>query len=215
MTGTDPDLAASNAALRLIAAGIDKAHEELKDLGMIGEATTGRGFSDLALSGLELGHAGLTAGFRTFCERWEWGVRDLMQRGNSFASAVGLSAGAFHEQELYVKDTIKIAVNGLNGNPHLTEDEVKAKDWDEIKSQRATDNPDYSLESMATAHENVKQTWKDTGYDVEDALLDSMENNGTLDPAVRDALDERMRETFDPSQEAIERAEQPVWGDEQ
>ncbi|QGV79524.1 hypothetical protein [Streptomyces ficellus] len=214
MTGTDPDLAASRAALALIAAGIDKAHEELKDLGMIGEATAGRGFSELALSGLELGHPGLAAGFRTFCERWEWGVRDLMQRGNAFAVGLGLSAGAFHEQELYIKDSIKIAVNGFNGNPHLTEDEVKAKDWDEIRSQKATDNPDYSLESMAAANENVKQTWKDTGYDVEDALLDSMESNGSLDPLAREALDERMRETFDPSQEAIERAEQPVWGNE-
>ncbi|MFF8291520.1 hypothetical protein ACF068_20135 [Streptomyces sp. NPDC016309] len=214
MTGTDPDLAASRAALALIAAGIDKAHEELKDLGMIGRATAGRGFSELALSGLEMGHAGLAAGFGTFCERWEWGVRDLMQRGNAFASGLGLSAGAFHEQELYVKDTLKIAVNGLNGNPHLTEDEVKAKDWDEIRSQRATDNPDYSPESMAAAHENVKQTWQDTGYDVEDAVLDSLENNGALDPTVREALDERMRETYEPSEEAVKRAEQPMWGSE-
>ncbi|MFJ8586388.1 hypothetical protein ACIRD2_17295 [Streptomyces sp. NPDC093595] len=214
MSGTDPDLAASNAGFRLIAAGIDKAHGELKDLGMIGEATAGRGFSELALSGLELGHAGLAAGFRTFCERWEWGVRALMQRGNGFASGLGLSAGAFHEQEQYVKDTVKIAVNGLNGNPHLTEEEVKAKDWDEIKSQRTGDNADYSRESMAAAHRNVEQTWKDAGYDLEDAALDSMENNGVLDPAQREAVDERMRETFGPTQDAVERAQRPAWGSE-
>ncbi|WP_031072128.1 hypothetical protein [Streptomyces sp. NRRL S-118] len=214
MSGTDPDLAASNAGFRLIAAGIDKAHGELKDLGMIGEATTGRGFSDLTLTSLELGHAGLTAGFKTFCERWEWGVRELMQRGNGFVSAIGLSAGAFHEQEQYVKDTVKIAVNGLNGNPHLSEDEVKAKDWDDIKSQRTGDNADYSPESMAAAHRNVEQTWKDTGYDLEDAALDSMENSGALDPALREAVDERMRETFGPTREAIERGERPAWGSE-
>ncbi|RST11819.1 hypothetical protein E2C00_13145 [Streptomyces sp. WAC05374] len=214
MSGTDPDLAASQAGLRLIALGIDKAHEELKDLGMIGEATAGRGFSELSLTGLELGHAGLAAGFKTFCERWEWGVRGLMQRGNGFASAVGLSAGAFHEQEQYVKDTIKIAVNAVNGNPHLTEDEVKAKDWDEIRSQRTGDNADYSAESMAAAQRNVEQTWKDTGYDVEDAALDSLESSGALDPALREAVDQRMRETFDPTQEAVDRAERPAWGSE-
>ncbi|MEU0717026.1 hypothetical protein ABZ498_07565 [Streptomyces lavendulocolor] len=214
MSGTDPDLAASNAGFRLIAAGIDKAHGELKDLGMIGEATAGRGFSELSLSGLELGHAGLAAGFKTFCERWEWGVRALMQRGNNFAAAIGLSAGAFHEQEQYVKDTLKIAVNGLNGNPHLSEDEVKAKGWDEIKSQTMYDDPDYSLGSMAAAQQSVEQTWKDTGYDLEDAALDSLEHGGVLDPTMREALDEHARERFDPSQEAVERAERPVWGNE-
>ena len=47
MSGKDPDLQAPPAALANIAKGIDLAHSELKELGMIGEATTGRGFSDL------------------------------------------------------------------------------------------------------------------------------------------------------------------------
>jgi hypothetical protein len=38
---------------------------------MIGTASAGRGFSDLALSGLELGHGGLTSALDSFCERWE------------------------------------------------------------------------------------------------------------------------------------------------
>lgn len=49
MSGEQPDLAVPPEALAVIAAGIDMAHAELKELGMIGEATTGRGFSDLAL----------------------------------------------------------------------------------------------------------------------------------------------------------------------
>lgn len=152
MSGEQPDLAVPPEALAVIAAGIDMAHAELKELGMIGEATTGRGFSDLALSGLELGHAGLTAQFETFCERWEWGVRALMQRGNGFASAIGLSAGAIHEQEQYVKDTFKIAVNSVNGNPHLSEEEVKAKRWAEISTQTPYDNADWSPESFSEVH---------------------------------------------------------------
>ncbi|MCX4823789.1 hypothetical protein OG883_28730 [Streptomyces sp. NBC_01142] len=213
MSGEQPDLAAPPGALELIANGINLAHAELKELGMIGEATTGRGFTDLALSGLELGHGGLTAEFTTFCERWEWGVRALMQRGNGFASAVGLSAGAISEQERYIKDTLKIGVNSLNGNPHLDEDEVKKMRWDEIKSQMPYDNADYSEESMSKANAEAKQTWQNTTYDVEDALLDSWEKSGFIDPKLREATDEQLRELLDPSEATVEQAEQKRWGD--
>ncbi|MEO3974225.1 hypothetical protein [Streptomyces sp. CAU 1734] len=202
----DADLVAPPAALAQIAQGIDLAHAELKDLGMIGEATAGRGFSDLALSGLELGHDGLTEQFRTFCERWEWGVRSLAMRGNAFAQGVGLSAGAYAEQERYVKDTLKIAVNSVNGNPHLSEDEVKQKKWDDIIRQSPTDNPDWSGESFSRAHDEVGQTWKDTGYDVQDALLDSMVSNGSVDPETARLMDGELREFYDPSDGAVERA---------
>ncbi|MFE2034087.1 hypothetical protein ACFXBB_12690 [Streptomyces scopuliridis] len=213
MTGDGADLRASASALADIAKGIDLAHAELKELGMIGEASTGRGFSDLALSGLELGHGGLTAELRTFCDRWEWGVRALTLRGNDVAQGVGLSAGAFAEQEQYVKDSIKIGVNSLNGNPHLSEDEVKKVGWDEISTQSAYDNPDWSADSFSEAHAEVKQTWKDTTYDVEDAMLDSLERSGAMDPSMRDALDEQLKETLDPSAEAVAQAEEPRWGE--
>ncbi|MFC8825146.1 hypothetical protein ACFT9I_07280 [Streptomyces sp. NPDC057137] len=213
MSGESPDLQVPPEALAAIAKGIDLAHAELKDLGMIGDASAGRGFSDLALSGLELGHGGLASKFGTFCDRWEWGVRSLTQKGNGFAQGVGLSAGAHAEQERYVKDSIKIGVNSVNGNPHLSEDEVKAKSWDTISNQSAFDNPDWSAESMAEAHGEVKQTWKDTTYDVEDAVLDSMERNGQMDPEVRSAVDEELKERLDPSQATIDQAEQPRWGD--
>lgn len=213
MSGESSDLQVPPEALAAIAKGIDLAHAELKELGFIGQASTGRGFSDLALSGLELGHGGLTSEFETFCNRWEWGVRALTQKGNGFALGVGLSAGSYAEQEQYVKDSIKIGVNSLNGNPHASEDEVKAMSWDTISTQSAFDNPDFSTESMQKAHEEVKQTWKDTTYDVEDAALDSMERNGLVDPAVRAAADERLKEQLDPSQETVNQAEQPRWGE--
>ncbi|MFG3474516.1 hypothetical protein ACGF3K_04490 [Streptomyces sp. NPDC047980] len=213
MTGQDPDLKAPPEALAAIVKGIDLAHSELKDLGMIGEATAGRGFSELSLSGVELGHGGLADGFRTFCERWEWGVRALTLKGNGFAQAVGLSAGSFAEQEQYVKDSIKIGVNSLNGNPHLSEDEVKGKSWDEISTQSAMDDPDWSAESFSEAHQEVKQTWKNTGYDVMDAQMDSFERQGLIDPKLREATDAELRETLDPSQETIAQAEEPRWGE--
>ncbi|MFJ8661310.1 hypothetical protein [Streptomyces sp. NPDC093795] len=213
MSGNEPDLAAPAAALAEIAKGIDLAHAELKELGMIGEASAGRGFSDLALTGLELGHGGLTSEFGTFCDRWEWGVRALAMRGNGFAQAVGLSAGSFAEQEQYIKDSIKIGVNSLNGNPHLSEDDVKKMSWETIRDQRTFDNADYSLESFTDAHQEVKQTWQNTGYDVMDAKLDSMERSGLIDPAMRDRMDEQLKDGLDPDQATVEQAEQPRWGE--
>lgn len=112
-----------------------------------------------------------------------------------------------------MKDSFKIAVNSVNGNPHLTEDEVKQMSWDKISKQTMYDNPDYSAESFSEAHQEVKQTWKDTGYDVMDAQLDSMQRNGLIDPATRARMDQEMRDTFDPTENAVQQAEQPRWGD--
>ncbi|MFF8610584.1 hypothetical protein ACF06X_32240 [Streptomyces sp. NPDC015346] len=213
MSGRDPDLAAPEGALEQIASGIDKAHGELKDLSIGQQAITGRGFSELSLSGVQLGHQGLAEQFGTFCDRWGWGVRDLMQKANLFTAALGVSAGAFGEQERYVKDTIKIATNAVNGNPHLSEDEVKQKSWDEISSQRPTDGADWRPESFREANAEVEQIWRDTAYDVEDGLLDSMGNAGVIDPVQRAAMDEQLREGLDPTEEAVRRAQEPNWGE--
>ncbi|MET9435889.1 hypothetical protein [Streptomyces sp. NPDC006551] len=213
MSGEEPDLAALAGALAEIVKGINLAHSELKELGLIGEASAGRGFSDLALSGLELGHSGLTSEFETFCNRWEWGVRALTLRGNGFAQGVGLSAGSFAEQEQYVKDSFKIGVNSLNGNPHLSEDEVKQMSWETIRDQHTWDNADWSPESFSEVHGEVKQTWKNTAYDVEDSMLDSMERSGVLDAKLRDGMDEELKEMLGPDQATIDQAEQPRWGE--
>ncbi|EFL15241.1 hypothetical protein [Streptomyces sp. C] len=103
MSGDGSDLDVSKQALGQIADGITKTLAELKELGMVGTASMGRGFSDLSLSGLETGHDGLTSSFNAFCERWEWGVRALVQQGNDFAANVGLSAGLVHEQDQYIQ----------------------------------------------------------------------------------------------------------------
>ncbi|MFD4022035.1 hypothetical protein ACFWRV_00725 [Streptomyces sp. NPDC058576] len=208
MSGENADLNVPPAALAQIAKGIDLAHAELKELGMIGQATAGRGFSDLALSGLELGHAGLASQFETFCNRWQWGVRALTQRGNTFARGVGLSAGSFAEQERYIKDSFKIAMNSTNGNPYLSEDEVKGMSWDTISKQHAWDNPDWSADSFTEAHGEVKQQWKDTGYDVGDALLDA----SGVDAEQRDGIDAWAEEHLDPSEETVAQTEEPRWG---
>ncbi|MFF1357889.1 hypothetical protein [Streptomyces sp. NPDC058297] len=152
--------------LDLIAKGLTEALAELKELGMVGEAGAGRGFGDIALSGLELGHEGLTGDFKSFCERWEWGVRSLVNEGNSFAVKTGLSAGTYYETEQYVEGSFKVVTNAAIGNPYASEDEVTKKGWGDIATSGVLSTPDYSKESFDQALANSGQGWKDAGRDV-------------------------------------------------
>ncbi|MFJ8078001.1 hypothetical protein ACIQ7Q_29765 [Streptomyces sp. NPDC096176] len=200
---TDPDLAATKAALDLVTQGITGALAQLKELGMVGEASMGRGFSDLQLSGLETGHDGLTGTLQTYCERWEWGVRALVQQGNLFAEQVGLSAGAFHEQEQYINGALKVLTNSAIGNPYATEDEITGKDWGEVLSSNPYTHirdADYSMESFQTAHQNSVQAWKNTAWDVSTSTISPA--TAIVDAAgYRDEMNQEMRETFGPSPE--------------
>ncbi|MFE9649920.1 hypothetical protein ACFYO0_38585 [Streptomyces sp. NPDC006365] len=187
--------------LGLITEGITLALDELRELGMIGTASAGRGFSDLALSGLELGHGGLTSALDSFCERWEWGVRSLINEGNNFAQAVGLSAGTFYETDQYVEGTMKVAANSLMGNPHLSEDQVTQMSWGDLAENHALADPDYSGESFDQAWENSKQGWKDASRDVmtSDMLgpVDIQGSTGMTDAEYEAMLDRQ----FGPSPE--------------
>ncbi|MBB5930349.1 hypothetical protein [Streptomyces echinatus] len=166
MTDSGKDL--KTEGLGLIAKGLTDALGELKELGMVGEAGAGRGFSDIALSGLELGHEGLTGEFESFCERWEWGVRSLINEGNGFAEKTGLAAGTYYENDKYVEGTFKIVTNAAVGNPYASEEDVEKMGWKDI----ATSGPlggdvDYSKKSFEEAWANSKQAWKGAAHDVE------------------------------------------------
>lgn len=99
-------------------------------------------------------------------------------------------------------------MNSTNGNPYLSEDEVKGMSWDSISKQHAWDNPDWSADSFTEAHDEVKQQWKDTGYDVGDALLDA----SGVDAGQREGIDAWAEEHLDPSDETVAQAEEPRWG---
>ncbi|MFD9029905.1 hypothetical protein ACFVZW_01885 [Streptomyces sp. NPDC059567] len=211
---TDPDLAASQEALAQITKGITGTLSELKELGMVGEASMGRGFSDLQLSGMETGHDGLTGAMKTYCERWEWGVRSLVQKGTLFAELTGLSAGVFHEQEQYISGSFKVLTNSAMGNPYATEDEITQKGWGEVLSSNTFTHirdADYSQESFDTARENSKQAWKDTAWDVSTSGM--VPTNGIIDAAgLRDEMNAGMRETFGPSPEERAKAAEQQGG---
>lgn len=166
-------LKADKAAMDAIASGINGATGELKGIGTPGAASVGRGFSELSLSGMETGHEGLTSSFKEFCDRWEWGVRALLQDAGEFAERVGLAAGYYHEGDTYVSNTFKVVANAGMGNPHLTEDQVEHMSWGQV----GADNPftqvrdaDYSAESLRRTGENAEQVWSKTAEDVEDSV---------------------------------------------
>jgi len=92
---------------------------------MVGTAGAGRGFGDIALSGLELGHEGLTETFSSFCE---------------------------YETDQYVEGTLKVVTNAAIGNPYASEDEVTQMGWGGIAGSGVYGGDvDYSKESFDQA----------------------------------------------------------------
>src|SRR6201995_161496 len=66
------------AALSATAQGINETIGSLKGLGLDETGEVGRGFSGLALTGLQAGQPDLAGAFGDFCDRWSWGVRSLV-----------------------------------------------------------------------------------------------------------------------------------------
>ncbi|MEU9925209.1 hypothetical protein AB0H51_28675 [Streptomyces griseoluteus] len=164
---TDGGKNLNTEGLALIAKGLTEALGELRKLGMVGETGAGRGFGDIALSGLELSPQGLTRECTSFCEHWEWGVRSLINEGNGFAEKTVLAAGTYYETDKYVEGTFKVVTNAAIGHPYASAEDVKKMGGGDIaKSGLYGGNVDYSKESFDQARDNSGQAWKDAGRDV-------------------------------------------------
>jgi hypothetical protein len=167
--GGHGDLEADPQALAEIARGLTGALEELRGLGMIGEAGVGRGFSEVALSGLDIGHKGLASAFHEFCDRWGWGVRSLVHDGNEFATRVGLAAGTVFEQDQFAQGVFKDLVNADIGNPTLSNDQVERQSWHDVLHHNAIEDvrhPGADGPSWHDALHNSGQAWQQAGRDV-------------------------------------------------
>jgi hypothetical protein len=156
------------AALQETADGINEAVAELKALGFAEGAEAGRGFSELELSGLETGHAGLRDAFEQFCERWEWGVRTLVQDGNQLAARLGLAAGRYHDMEQYALGLLKDVAVDVGGNPHLTDEQAGQQSWQQLADG---DRPDYSADSWDKAGQQMAAQWKAEGRNLAEGPL--------------------------------------------
>ncbi|WP_371624829.1 hypothetical protein OG245_19820 [Streptomyces sp. NBC_01116] len=212
MSGTGAeDLNVDPVSVQLITTGLREAVAELKEVGTGTGAVLGKGLSELSMTGMEAGHHGLSVDFEDFCERWEWGVRALVQDANAIAAKLGLAAGIVWEEDQYVEGTMKIVVNAGVGNPHASEDEIVKQDWGDVFTPDYL-SPDYSHESFERTADEAGQTWKDTGR----ALV--TEGNGgrqadqlnEMFGVDQDAFDRSVDDTFGPSPE--ERARQQQGG---
>ncbi|MFF8605783.1 hypothetical protein ACF06X_07580 [Streptomyces sp. NPDC015346] len=199
-SGGREDLRFDAESVNRITQGIRSAMAELRDIGTGTGAVLGKGFSDLAMTGMEAGHHGLSADFEDYCERWEWGVRALLQDANTLAAALGLSAGLVWEEDQYLQGTFKIAVNAAVGNPHASEADIVKQNWGDVFTPDYL-NPDWSPESFERAGDDIEQTWKDTGRTV---LTEG--NGGRQSRILNEALgvdqaafDRAVDDTFGPS----------------
>ncbi|MEU2834832.1 hypothetical protein ACIP46_40385 [Streptomyces lavendulae] len=113
------------------------------------------------MTGMEAGHAGLATDFEDFCERWEWGVRALVQDASALAANLGIAAGTVWEEDHYLQGAFKVGANAAYGNPHASEDEVEEKAWGDI-FRADVYKPDYSQKSVEKSAEDIGQTWSDT-----------------------------------------------------
>ena len=75
MGGDGPDLRLDKASVAKFTQGVGATIDQLGELGGATGSVMGKGFSGLAMTGMEAGHHGLSVDFEDFCERWEWGPR--------------------------------------------------------------------------------------------------------------------------------------------
>ncbi|MFH9864290.1 hypothetical protein [Streptomyces sp. NPDC017202] len=210
MSGDGTDLNLDKASVAKFTQGVGATIDQLGDLGGPTGSIMGKGFSELAMTGMEAGHHGLSVDFEDFCERWEWGVRALVHDAGELANRLGLAAGTLWEHDQYVAGTLKVGANSLfGGNPHASEEEIAQQDWGDIFTPDYLD-PDWSAESWDKAGDEMGQTWKDTGRTVltegrggqqSEMLNDAL---GISDDQWNQALDD----TFGPSPEERARQEQ-------
>ena len=212
MGGEAGDLHVDPDSVRRITTGLGEAIAELGEVGDATGSVMGKGFEQLAMTGMEAGHHGLSVDFEDYCERWEWGVRALVQDANTIAAKLGLAAGLLWQEDRYVETTFKYGLNAIaGGNPDATEEDLARQSWGDVAKPDWLD-PDYSGKSFEKAGDDALQTWKDTGR----SLL--TEGKGGMQSDVlnhvlgvdQKQFDQAVDDTFGPSPE--ERARQAQQG---
>ncbi|GAA2677465.1 hypothetical protein [Streptomyces lunalinharesii] len=193
---TDPE------AFEQLTKGITAAISELKELGFDIEAQLGRGFDRLSLDATECGDDGLASVFSSFCDRWGWGVHNLMQEANDFSKKLGLTAGNYYEQEQYASDILKQGVNAAVGDPNKTAEELHGTSWSKLGNDTvdAYTKWDWDPNSQAS-HESYQRTDKAAeqfGHDVT-SIPDRLANGGE-DPADTTAKLQEPRQTHGGSE---------------
>ncbi|WP_406382968.1 hypothetical protein [Streptomyces sp. NBC_01618] len=208
MSGDGSDLAFDQASVAKFTQGVGATIDQLGELGGATGSVMGKGFSGLAMTGMEAGHRGLSVDFEDFCERWEWGVRALVSDASALADRLGLAAGTQWEHDQYVEGSFKVGVSAvMGGNPHADEEDISQQNWGDIFTPDYLD-PDWSAESFEKAGQDMEQTWKDTGRTVlTEGAGDQVSERLKTELGLSDGQwDRALDDTFGPSPE--ERAQQ-------
>ncbi|PZT71960.1 MULTISPECIES: hypothetical protein [unclassified Streptomyces] len=208
--GGTGDLHVDPGSVQKITSGLRATVDELGEIGSGTGAALGKGVSGLSMTGMEAGHYGLSVTFGDFCERWEWGVRALVQDANAIAAKLGLSAGVLWEEERYIEGTLKIVVNAGVGNPNASDDDIVNQGWGEVLTPDYL-SPDYSVESFERAGDEAGQTWNDTGRAVMTEGVGGLHNDvmNSLLGRDQETFDRDVDEAFGPSAEERARQQRP------
>jgi hypothetical protein len=158
--------AVDRAALAETAKGLNDLIGALSGLGLDETGEVGRGFSGLALSGLEAGDTDLASAFGDFCDRWSWGVRTLVQDGNQFAVRLGLSAGVYSDVENQITGAAKDVVVAVAGDPHMTDRQAAAASWSQDAAMVTGAHTQGGDMTWSQAGDAMQQQWQGVGTDV-------------------------------------------------
>ena len=138
------------AALSETARGINETITALKGLGLDETAEVGRGFSGVALSGLQAGDAELATAFGGFCDRWSWGV---------------LTAGIYADTEQYLTGVAKNVTVALAGDPHLSDGQAARASWSQDAAGVSGAATPGSGTTWAQAGQQARQQWAEVRRD--------------------------------------------------
>jgi hypothetical protein len=155
--------AVDRAALAQTAQGLNDVISELSGLGFDETGEVGRGFSELALSGLQVGDGELASAFSGFCDRWSWGVRALVQDGNQFAQRLGLSAGLYSDVEKQVTGAVRDVVVAGVGDPHMTDQQAASASWSQDAAMVTGAHTQGGDMTSQQAVQDMKQQWEGVG----------------------------------------------------
>lgn len=163
--------------LRTAGEGINGVISDLNG-GPVGAYTSGlgRGFSNLELNGLKVGHPAPTSALESFTKRWEWGTRALIQQANKIAVWLDMTGVGFYNKDReYVNNAGKDMVNDLIGDPSLQKDQVDKLSWGQLAQYNANRlaNPDWSPQSFAAVKDQVQQNLSRTGGNLVTAAVNA------------------------------------------
>jgi hypothetical protein len=157
--------AVDSAALAETAKGLNSVINSLSGLGIDETGEVGRGFSDLEMSGLDVGDPDLASAFGDFCGRWTWGVRALVQDGNQFAEQLGLSAGLYSDTENQITGALKNLTDAAVGDPHLSDQQAASASWSQDAGViTGAQNPEGNM-TFSQAGQTAAKEWEGVGKD--------------------------------------------------